>query len=457
MKTFIIFLFFVFIVIATPVHICTDHMQAVEESILNAESKVQDLEASEKETLDDLDSAFNDIRNSICKADFVRTAHVIDVLKGKLLSIRRFKSKWVNVMQNTIRALPPHIATRILFKNKIEGRMSMNPNFISVADVPSVPVYDGMPNNAPVITKIADGVMTELEEITTDQELIELQKKYDKEQHESKVEHLHVQKVLEGIDAILVSVRLGRMSKNDATKSYNKLRTLLSKKLNEENDVIESISNIKKKIFERKQHILEKVMKSGRVIQKGMIKSRLEFLKKMLNKRGKAKTTAYEKRAKMIKKNIVGTSNTLLSYLFGECLVGIIITILKRIYGTPRPYYNTYCIENYKPSCNHSFQVDILLILFKHKIFLTLYLTMLIKPYKMYKFLVVRLLLCIPILISCFVGISRVIDNHHSLTDVLVGSIIGSVISFTTFTTYKNSMITKKEITEEELFSIEFG
>ncbi|KAL7715617.1 Uncharacterized protein QTN25_006716 [Entamoeba marina] len=290
MKTFIIFLFFVFIVIATPVHICTDHMQAVEESILNAESKVQDLEASEKETLDDLDSAFNDIRNN--------------VLKGKLLSIRRFKSKWVNVMQNTIRALPPHIATRILFKNKIEGRMSMNPNFISVADVPSVPVYDGMPNNAPVITKIADGVMTELEEITTDQELIKLQKKYDKEQHESKVEHLHVQKVLEGIDAILVSVRLGRMSKNDATKSYNKLRTLLSKKLNEENDVIESISNIKKKIFERKQHILEKVMKSGRVIQKGMIKSRLEFLKKMLNKRGKAKTTAYEKRAKMIKKSV---------------------------------------------------------------------------------------------------------------------------------------------------------
>ncbi|KAL7715618.1 Lipid phosphate phosphatase [Entamoeba marina] len=158
-----------------------------------------------------------------------------------------------------------------------------------------------------------------------------------------------------------------------------------------------------------------------------------------------------------VKKDIVGTSNTLLSYLFGECLVGIIITILKRIYGTPRPYYNTYCIENYKPSCNHSFPSGHSAYSFQAQIFLTLYLTMLIKPYKMYKFLVVRLLLCIPILISCFVGISRVIDNHHSLTDVLVGSIIGSVVSFTTFTTYKNSMITKKEITEEELFSIEFG
>jgi len=230
----VIFLGILLIVSAAPIHICTDHLHAVEDSIVSADAHITDIEDIEKETLDDIDSAFGDIRNSICKSDFVRTAHVIDMLRAKLLRVRQMKSKWVKVLQNTVNALPPHIRHKILFKNKIENRMRINPDFISVADVPAIPVYEGMPKFAPVITKIADGVMEEIEDIKSDEELAKYQEEYDKLQYLTKQTHLKVQKLLESIDAVIVSVRLGRMGKESAEPNYKQMYDLLVKTAEEE-------------------------------------------------------------------------------------------------------------------------------------------------------------------------------------------------------------------------------
>ncbi|EDR23477.1 hypothetical protein EDI_096090 [Entamoeba dispar SAW760] len=272
------------IVMAVPIHICTDHLQAVEDSILSAETHISDIEDIEKETLDDIDSAFGDIRNSICKADFVRTAHIIEVLKEKLLRVRQIKSKWVKVLQNTVNALPPHLQHKILFKNKIENRMRMNPDFISIADIPSIPVYEGMPKYAPVITKIADGMMEEIEDIKTDEQLILLQEKYEKVQSKSKESHLKTQKVLEGIDAIMVSIRLGRIGIESASTNYNKLFKLLKKTTEQEKRYISEINSLRKQIFDRKRSILQSILDKGRVIQKDMVQNRIQFLKKMSSK-----------------------------------------------------------------------------------------------------------------------------------------------------------------------------
>jgi len=273
-----------FIASAVPIHICTDHLHAVEDSIVSADAHITDIEDIEKETLDDIDSAFGDIRNSICKADFVRTAHVIDMLRAKLLRVRQMKSKWVKVLQNTVNALPPHIRHKILFKNKIENRMRINPDFISVADVPAIPVYEGMPKFAPVITKIADGVMEEIEDIKSDEQLAKYQEEYDKIQYRSKQSHLRVQKVLENIDAILVSVRLGRMGKESAKPNYDNMMSLLKKSAEEEKSFAQQIKDIRLKIFQRKREILEQVLGNGRVIQKDVIQNRIEFIKKMEEK-----------------------------------------------------------------------------------------------------------------------------------------------------------------------------
>jgi len=277
----VIILGILFLASAGPIHICTDHLHAVEDSIVSADAHITDLEDLEKETLDDIDSAFGDIRNSICKSDFVRTAHVIDMLRSKLLRIRQMKSKWVKVLQNTVNALPPHIKHKIIYKNKIENRMRINPDFISVADVPAIPVYEGMPKFAPVITKIADGVMEEIDDIKSDETLIKYQEDYDKLQYRSKQSHLRVQKVLENIDAIIVSIRLGRMAKRDATENYEKMRSLLNRLVGDEKNYASQIKSLRLKIFKRKRNILEEVLKNGRVIQKDVIQNRIEFLRKM--------------------------------------------------------------------------------------------------------------------------------------------------------------------------------
>jgi len=300
----VIILGILFLASAGPIHICTDHLHAVEDSIVSADAHITDLEDLEKETLDDIDSAFGDIRNSICKSDFVRTAHVIDLLRSKLMRIRQMKSKWVKVLQNTVNALPPHIKHKIIYKNKIENRMRINPDFISVADVPAIPVYEGMPKFAPVITKIADGVMEEIDDIKSDETLIKYQEDYDKLQYRSKQSHLRVQKVLEDIDAIIVSIRLGRMAKRDATENYEKMRNLLNKLVGDEKSYANQIKSLRLKIFKRKRSILEEVLKNGRVIQKDVIQNRIEFLRKMEEKLSSGKQTAINKRLENLVKVI---------------------------------------------------------------------------------------------------------------------------------------------------------
>ena len=109
------------------VTVCTEHEQAVEDAITDLETHVQELEDREKEILEEVDSAFEDIRNCICKADFVRTATIIDHLKTGLIQIRKAKGKYVGTMQNILRGLPTRIRNKIIFEQKLEKRMAMSP------------------------------------------------------------------------------------------------------------------------------------------------------------------------------------------------------------------------------------------------------------------------------------------------------------------------------------------
>ncbi|ELP85570.1 hypothetical protein EIN_407990 [Entamoeba invadens IP1] len=279
-KIFILLCFFV-LLMAAPVHICTDHLHAVEDAITKTDADITNDEDIEKEILEDLDSAFSDIRNSICKADFVQTADMIDKLREKLLRLRQRKAERVREFQRIVNALPPHIQHRLLFKNKLENRMRINPDYISVADVPAIPVFEGMPNLAPIITKIADGYVNELDDVAGDQTLIAFQQKYTQLKRQSSVAFLKSKKVLEAIEAVFASIRVGRLGYTSAQPVYKKLRTILTKTSDEEKKLIENIGKLRVNIFNRKKNLLKKLLASGRIVQKDVVNSRIDYLKKM--------------------------------------------------------------------------------------------------------------------------------------------------------------------------------
>lgn len=80
-----------------------------------------------------------------------------------------------------------------------------------MADVPSIPTYEGMPQYAPVITKIADGMIEEVDDIKSDDKIIKYQEEYSKVRRGLRQIDLDTAKVLDGLDAVMTSVRLGRV------------------------------------------------------------------------------------------------------------------------------------------------------------------------------------------------------------------------------------------------------
>ncbi|BFU23895.1 lipid phosphate phosphatase, putative [Entamoeba histolytica HM-1:IMSS-B] len=155
-------------------------------------------------------------------------------------------------------------------------------------------------------------------------------------------------------------------------------------------------------------------------------------------------------------KNIEKGLTVLIPFLNSEMIVGIIIQLLKRYSGKPRPFYNTYCIEHYKPTCNHSFPSGHTAYAFQGQVFLSLILLEFISKYKQSNNLIVQFIVFLPCVWAFVVGLTRFYDHHHAISDILAGGIIGAFIAFTTYYVYKNKVSKKKELTDEELFAIEF-
>ena len=69
---------------------------------------------------------------------------------------------------------------------------------------------------------------------------------------------------------------------------------------------------------------------------------------------------------------------------------------------------------------------------------------------------IILVLLCLPCIWSCLVGISRYIDCRHTIADILAGGVIGSFIAITVFFTYKDRLYGKKKTSQDEIFDMEF-
>jgi len=138
--------------------------------------------------------------------------------------------------------------------------MVMNPSFISIADVPNVPIFERMDEHGPIVTSITNGVMMELDDIKNDEELKELQRNDRKLREESNRLQLKVQRVLEGLQALFVGVSLGRMTKGDATPQYNKLNQLLNEAVNNHKNKQLELYRNRDDIYSRKKELLRKIL-----------------------------------------------------------------------------------------------------------------------------------------------------------------------------------------------------